>query len=382
MITVPYLRYVTVVQKDGTEKIKTETKYARFLPETLQSSGKVDCEVLYRGIFKVPVYEMNLLVKGQYHRPDFESWGIDDHDILWNRALFTIRISDTRAITEQARLEWNGESMDFLPGTGGHGGPHSGIHVPLKNRLSNEVINFTYSIKLNGSDGVYFVPFGRSTNVDIESNWPDPSFQGGWLPSDRSVTSEGFNANWNIPFLGRNYPQSWLSNSIVEKAISEAVFGVNFITPVDHYRMTTRSLKYEFLFLLLTFGVLWLFEVLAGIRIHSLQYLLVGAGMCLFYLLEISLAEHIGFIAGYMLASAAIIGLISAYSLAILKGYKRGLVITFMTTMLYGYLYILLMNEDYALLFGSIGLFCILATVMFLTRKIDWFDLNQRNGDL
>jgi len=104
--------------------------------------------------------------------------------------------------------------------------------------------------------------------------------------------------------------------------------------------------------------------------------------MCLFYLLEISLAEHIGFIAGYMLASAAIIGLISAYSLAILKGYKRGLVITFMTTMLYGYLYILLMNEDYALLFGSIGLFCILATVMFLTRKIDWFDLNQRNGDL
>jgi inner membrane protein len=146
---------------------------------------------------------------------------------------------------------------------------------------------------------------------------------------------------------------------------------------VDHYRMADRSIKYALLFVVLTFATLWLFEVLVQVRIHPIQYLFVGVGMCLFYLLELSLAEHIGFMAAYILASASVIALISTYCIAVLKGARRAGIITAATTLLYAYLYILLMNQDYALLIGSIGLFAILATIMYLTRKIDWFSMKM-----
>ena len=141
--------------------------------------------------------------------------------------------------------------------------------------------------------------------------------------------------------------------------------------------MAERSVKYEVLFLVLTFATLWLFEVLIGVRIHSIQYLLVGMGMCVFYLLELSLAEHIGFLTAYLCASAAIVVLISAYCIAVLGGICRAGVIATVTALLYAYLYVLLMNEDYALLIGSVGLFVVLGTVMYLTRKIDWYSFRK-----
>ena len=161
----------------------------------------------------------------------------------------------------------------------------------------------------------------------------------------------------------------------MDHAVSSSLFGVRFVTPVDHYRMAQRSIKYEILFLVLTFATLWLFEILTSLRIHSIQYLLVGAGMCLFYLLELSLAEHISFIIAYICASAAILVLVTAYCVAVLKGADRAAIVGITITLLYGYLYVLLMNQDYALLIGSVGLFVILAVVMYLTRKVDWHSL-------
>ncbi|MGC9326127.1 MAG: cell envelope integrity protein CreD, partial [Candidatus Hinthialibacter sp.] len=233
---------------------------------------------------------------------------------------------------------------------------------------------------LNGSQGAFFTPFGRNTTVEIRSNWSAPSFQGNWLPTQRDFSDQGFDAVWNIPFLGRDYPQKWWKDfgmENIEKKIAASIFGVRFIAPVDHYRMAQRSIKYEILFLVLTFAALWLFEILIHMQIHSVQYLLVGVGMCMFYLLELSLAEHIGFIPAYVCASASVIILISTYCIAILKGKKRAAIIAAVTTALYAYLYILLMNQDYALLIGSIGLFLILAAIMYLTRKIDWYSMKM-----
>ena len=153
------------------------------------------------------------------------------------------------------------------------------------------------SLDLNGSLGAFFVPLGEKTDVTILSNWEDPSFQGNWLPADRTVSDSGFEAHWSVPSLGRNYPQSWNRGEVSADVLDASRFGVDLLTPVDHYRMAERSLKYEILFLFLTFLFLWLFEVLARVRIHWIQYLLVGAALCLFYLLELSLSEHIGFIA-------------------------------------------------------------------------------------
>jgi inner membrane protein len=143
--------------------------------------------------------------------------------------------------------------------------------------------------------------------------------------------------------------------------------------PVDHYRMAERSVKYAGLFILLTFATVWLIEVLAGVRVHPIQYLLLGGALCLFYLLELSLSEHLGFPAAYAVASVAVIGMVAAYGAVVLRSRRRALVVAAGVALLYAYLYLLLMNEDYALLIGSVGLFAILGAIMFATRRVDWY---------
>jgi len=372
-ITVPYVKKWSEQSKDGAQKVHTEIHYANFLPESIQISGKIETEVRYRGIFEVPVYRMPLTVTGHFSRPDLSEWKIDSGDILWDRAYLSVGISDVRAITNQAILAWNEDKLGFLPGSGEAASKTPGIHADLKGFLGPDLFRFSFVLNLNGSEKALFAPFGRETTLDLKSNWSDPSFQGAWLPSKRTVGSGGFQAMWTIPFLGRNYPQSWISGKDLEKSIHASLFGVSLLSPVDQYRMADRSVKYVTLFLALTFIVLWLFEVLAAIRIHLVQYLLVGAGMCLFYLLELSLAEHLGFNLAYSIASFAIIALISSYCVAVLKSGSRALLVGTAIVLLYGYLYILLREQDYALLVGSIGLFAVLAAIMYLTRKVDWY---------
>jgi inner membrane protein len=226
---------------------------------------------------------------------------------------------------------------------------------------------------LNGSLGAYFSPFARNTVVEIESNSRNPSFQGNWLPSKRSISDSGFRASWSIPFLGRNYPQAWTSTADMGNAIEASRFGVELSDPVDHYRMAERSVKYAGLFVLLTFTVIWLIEVLAGLRVHPIQYLMLGGALCLFYLLELSLSEHVGFPVAYAIASVAVVGMVGAYCLAVLHNVRRALVVAAGVAALYVYLYVLLMNEDYALLIGSVGLFAILGAVMYVTRRVQWY---------
>ncbi|MBD3265766.1 cell envelope integrity protein CreD [bacterium] len=381
LLTVPYFVEITEKDKDGDILVRREMRHADFLPNQLQITGTAKSEIRYRGIYKVPIYSLDLNVNGEFSRPDFSAWGIETNQVLWDRAHLTVRISDSRAITEQVSLTWSDTSIPFLPGVGEYGGGHAGIHADLEGQLDREKMAFAFPLKLNGSQGLFFAPFGRDTTVQLKSNWHAPSFQGNWLPTKRILNEAGFNAAWNIPFLGRGYAQQWRSQtnnaSNIERQIASSLFGVRFITPVDQYRMAQRSIKYAILFLVLTFVALWLFEVLLHVRVHPIQYLFVGVGMCLFYLLELSLAEHIGFVASYILASLAVILLISSYCVAVLKGTRRAAVMAGVTTLLYGYLYLLLMNQDYSLLIGSLGLFLILAAIMYLTRKIDWFSMKM-----
>src|SRR6185295_13916086 len=176
-----------------------------------------------------------------------------------------------------------------------------------------------------------------------------------------------------IPFLGRNYPQAWTSMAAMRDSIERSRFGVDLIDPVDQYRMAERSVKYAGLFILLTFAAVWLIEVLAGVRVHPIQYLLLGSALCLFYLLELSLSEHLGFLISYAIASISVIALAAAYCSVVLQRRSRAAVVAAGISLLYTYLYTLLMNEDYALLAGSIGLFAILAAIMYATRRVDWY---------
>lgn len=388
IISVPY--EIEVTQKEVTQyndttlgKSKTVTviEYANFLPEELKIDAKSDNLLRHRGIFDVPVYRMNLAVSGRFTKPDFSELKIQPIKILWDQARLVLLITDPRAITNQAAITWNGEKLDFESGGKETSGMGRGIQISLKEKLTADSSTFSCQLTIQGSNGVFFAPMGRTTEAALESNWNDPSFQGNWLPVEQSSDKNGFRAIWQISSLGRNFSQSWIDTDTCKKTIASLdTFGVKFIQPVDTYSMAERSIKYQFLFLALTFITLWLFEVLAKVQLHALQYLLVGAGMCLFYLLELSLAEHLGFFMAYLLAASSVILLVSCYCIAILKSPKRSAIVGVFISLLYGYLYTLLVNQDYALLAGSIGLFLLLGTVMYLTRKIDWHNLTARQS--
>jgi inner membrane protein len=326
----------------------------------------------------VPVYLADLEFSGRFEKPDFEGWIDDPEDVLWDRAELVVSVRDPRGIRNAATLEWGQQAFDFLPGANivipnAHADP-SGFHVELREAAlaANEGVDFAFRLVLQGNATLRVAPFAKQTKMQLRSNWPDPGFRGGWLPLERTVDASGFEATWAIPFLGRSFPQRWNDPESVQPGIENSLFGVDLVTMVDEYRMAHRSAKYGMLFISLTFGTLWLFEVIGGIRVHSIQYLLVGAGLCLFYLLEVSLSEHLGFALAYVLASTAVIALVTAYSRAVIGDARRVAGLAAVLIALYGYLFFLLRDQDEALLVGSLGLFGTLALVMYLTRKVDW----------
>jgi inner membrane protein len=377
ILTIPYERDIRqmVLGDDGLKEkiVSVETAQSHFLPENLHFQAKTDHSVRHRGIFNVPVFRLDLAIDGNFTKPDFTQFTNKPDRILWEKATLTLLIADARTITSHAVLSWNDKEIDFKPGTGTQAIAGNGIHLSLKDQIAEEE-NFTFRsrLTLQGSRSLTFAPVGGATTATVEANWPDPSFQGNWLPAERTVSDHGFTANWQVASLGRNFPQGWVSNGTTLNEIRNNLFGVDFISPVNTYSMAERSVKYQFLFLTLTFVTLWLFEVLGGARLHLLHYLLVGAGMCLFYLLLLSLSEHMNFLVAYLVSALSIILMQAGYCAAILGSARRALIIGGFVTLLYSYLYTLLINQDYALLAGSIGLFFLLATVMYLTRKIDW----------
>jgi inner membrane protein len=278
---------------------------------TGSTPGLIKTQARSRGIFSIPVYRLDLVVDGEFARPDLSTLGIEPADVAWDRAHLAIGISDARAIQEETTVNWNGRPVPFLPGTGDFAEGGTGIHADVGAAAATERYPFSFPLALNGSLGVEFTPFGRNTVVELQSDYRHPSFQGNWLPVERSVTGAGFTARWSIPFLGRNYPQAWKAEASQAKAIDGSRFGVELVNPVDHYRMADRSVKYAGLFILLTFATIWLIEVLAGVRVHPIQYLMLGEPLPL---LPAGLSyPSNGVSAGLLLASVSIVGMVAAY---------------------------------------------------------------------
>ena len=378
-LVVPYAYRWTEISAGGQQITRTETRNAIFLPQQLRVRGSVNSELRYRGIYSVPVYKLDLTLEGEFTRPSFSEVGIEPTAVAWERAQLAIGISDARVIQQETAVTWNGQPVPFLPGTGAFTDGGTGIHAVVGLVDGVQRAQFSFPLSLNGSLGVYLAPFAQNTTVELQSNYGHPSFQGNWLPVERSVSEAAFKAKWSIPFLGRNYPQAWKAEVGMRKEIDGSRFGVELVNPVDHYRMAERSVKYAGLFILLTFATLCLIEVLAGVRVHPIQYLMLGGALCLFYLLELSLSEHLGFPLAYTVASIAVIGMVAGYSVVVLHHIRRALFVVAAVSLLYAYLYILLINEDYALLIGSVGLFLILASIMYATRRVDWYGVGARS---
>lgn len=359
--------------------------HAFVLPAKLDVEVRVESQKRRRGLFEVPVYSAEVVMSGYFERPDSASWRAAPEHIDWSRSQLFSGISDVRALHADSELSWAETRLHFQPSTGeGPGLGLGGVHAVLPSEpFPTEQVPFRIRLRLNGSQGLNVAPVGQDTRVQIASNWPHPSFQGAWLPVESQIEATGFSALWTVSYLGRNYPQGWTSQSAELPALAEAlagsVFGVNLIEPVDTYRMAERVTKYASLPLIFTFVMLWLIELLSRRPVHPIQYGMLGAALCLFGLLQLALAEHFGFWPGYLVASVAVIGLVTFYSRSALGGWLRALAMGALLGGLYGYLYVLLSAEDYALLGGSVALFVGLALVMWLTRRFDW-NLGQPAG--
>jgi inner membrane protein len=347
---------------------------AFFLPASFRADGRLTPSRLRRGIYEAVVYSGSMKITGSFARPSFVEWGVEPQQILWDEAELAVCISDLRGAKETLAVQLNGEAVPLEPGSRLEGFSGGIYGRPRSLKPESETIPFDMTLTLNGSRSLRFAPVGVNNDVRLSSTWPDPAFQGAFLPAEREVGPEGFNAHWQMPYYGRSYPQQWTGKSPVSiTAVSDSLFGVDLVSLVDAYRLVERSIKYGILLIALLFAAFFLFEVLAGLRIHPFQYALVGIALSLFYLALLALSEVISFGASYWTGAAATTFLVSLYSAKVLRGGRRALMIALGLPAVYGFLFVILRLQDYSLLIGTAGVFLVLAVVMFVTRNLDWY---------
>ena len=379
ILAVPYLKSDTH-NWSGTRSQRHE---AYFLPERLGITARLAPEVRYRGLFEATLYKATLKIDGHFVPPNLDSW--KPSKVIWRDAYIMFGVADPRSIPSDVTLGWRDRQLILEPATLGHvtKSMANGLRakdLQLGNHSSGENIPFSLGLQLNGSDGLNFVPLGKRTHVAVDAPWPAPSFTGAFLPEKRTITADRFSASWDISYFGRGYGQQWGSagpKGLNDSAIARSQFGVKLIQPLNAYRQVERSAKYGNLFLVLTFLVYFLIAVTSGLRIHAVQYGLVGLSLCLFYLLLLSFSETLGFELAYAVSTAGVVGQTSLYSLSITSQRRSTALFGSLLLSLYGFLYIVLRLESYALLSGSVALFAALSAMMYLTRNIRW----SRDGE-
>lgn len=361
-------KYETAPVYGTARKVK---KLCYILPERLSADGVLVPQIRKRSIFKIAVYQADLNVSGSFAPADFAKMGLDPADVLLDEAQICLGLSDFRGIEEQMNVVWDSQPLAMSAGMVRNEAIASGLSAPVS-FAPGSPHSFSIKVSVRGSEYLSLIPVGKTTEVKLASTWTDPSFSGRFLPNNPAEVSEkGFLAEWKILDLNRNYPQAWTESENTYD-ISESAFGVTLLQSADSYAKTQRSVKYAVLFIALTFVLYFLLEVIQRRNVHPLQYVLVGLALCLFYVLLLSISEYTGFNWAYLVASAATIALIAWYSDGMFKKRSVTLLLAGVLGLLYGFIFILLQLQDGALLFGSIGLFILLAAIMYYSRKIDW----------
>lgn len=373
-ISIPFTRtYVEKSTKDSTQRVIEVKDFIHILPSELNIEGEINPEQRNRGIFEIVVYNSKINISGKFLKSNFSDLDIPTEDIQFDKARLTVGINDLRGIEKQIDLNWDNQKQSFNPGVISNDVVSSGINAPIAiDAKENASYIFSLSLDLKGSQLLYFTPVGKITDVKLSSTWPNPSFNGSFLPDSRTVNASGFKANWNVLHLNRNYPQMWTGNKY---SISDSSFGIDLILPVDNYQKSYRSIKYAILFIAFTFLVFFFIEVLNNLFIHPIQYILVGIALVVFYTLLLSISEHLNFNFAFSISAVATLSLIAGYVKAILKSNALTYFIVAVLTILYTFIFIIIQLQDFALLIGSIGIFIILGLTMYYSRKIDWFSL-------
>lgn len=375
VLSIPYNYFY----QDKDKRVIQDTRYMHFLPEKLEITADMQPEIRKRGIYEIPVYQSSVQLQGHFRFPDPSVFKIDPDQIRWDEASISTGIPDMRGISDKMSLTFEGQEIDFEPGLEQQDLFKSGVRAKVVlNTVEPGNLAFSYAIQLRGSSKLEFIPLGKETKVALQSSWTDPKFSGAFLPESREVNTAGFKAVWKVFNLNRNFPQQWTGS---QYSFEDAAFGVDLLIPVDNYQKTTRTVKYAIMLIGLSFLVFFFLEILNDMRIHPIQYVFVGLALCLFYTLLLSISEQASFNIAYGLAGASTVLLVSLYARAILKSNRLSLMLFSLMFILYSYIFVIIQLQDLALLFGSIGLFIVLALVMYLSRKIDWYAVRYGKRD-
>ena len=399
IIVIPYFQEIKL--KDKHELLR---KSLLILPSEMDVLADAKVEKRKRGIYDVSLYRSNIEISGLLSFENLSKTGIEPEQLYLNEARVIMGISDLKGIRESVIMRLGNKEYNFEPGIPvenlytdinptydkynyqrvaqstspnfSTGLLSAGLNVKLDsilvNKLSEKSIPFSISLQLNGSQGLFIVPIGKKTKAIVTSDWSTPSFGGDFLPKSHDVTDSGFNAKWKVIDLNRSFGQTVdANNATAINQMASSAFGVKFIQSVDQYQQNKRSIKYAILIILLTFVVVFFIEVLKKKKVNPFQYLLVGLALVLFYSLLLSLSEIWGFNLAYIVAAIMTTGLIVLHLSSILKNRKLGMFIGALLTFLYVFVFILIQMESYALLVGSIGLFCILAVIMYFSKKLE-----------
>ncbi len=379
VLVVPYWEreYLTKTDERGHEQRQAidRPRQAIFVAEKLSYTGDVQVSPKYKGLYKALVYESVGGWQGEFAVPPNLGLESDASRITLGKRYVSLGISDVRGLRDSpqitcialALVSASGSRLDAIG---------EGVHamLPPLELEKSRTFKLTMTLKVAGTSGIAFVPLGKFTSVKLASRWPHPNFGGRFLPVARQIDASGFTATWETSHLAsRNGALLKGAASPERNAIVFEAFDVTFIEPVSIYLQAERAVKYGVLFIAITFAAFFLFETLKELRIHPLQYAMVGLALSTFFLLLVSLSEHVAFAIAYGIAASACVLLISYYLSYVLGGWRRGAVFGAKLLVLYGVLFGLLLSEDNALMLGSLLLFAVLAAVMILTRRVNWY---------
>jgi inner membrane protein len=400
LLVVPYLGQTTETVEEGGKQVtrtKTVWRELTLTPEAVELDTALKPEKRQRSIYEAVVYEAKVIGKARFALPaDLSRFGVEAGALALDRAQLRFGVSDARGLFgPPPRVVVDGTSLALQPGNGLSATGGAGFYAWVDARsLTGKAIATDFAFDFRGNGWLNLVPRAGDTTWRIHSPWPSPSFQGGFLPAERHVDARGFDATYRIGnlALGQSLvqtdeaaPVNASDNAPTRGDLSAPTnkydARVTLVQPVDLYDQVNRATKYGLLFIGFTFLAFLLFDVIGGVRVSSVEYLLVGAALVLFFGLLLAFAEVIGFTFAYLVASGGIIGLITAYSAAVLKSWRRAGYIAGLLTALYAVLYILLSLEAYSLLIGSIMLFAALAAVMYVTRHLDWGGGNKKGEE-
>jgi inner membrane protein len=379
IMKIPYRSFSeTTIVEDKTKAPRIEryavTKYAYFFPEELKNKSDVKKNTsLKRGIYNNVVFTANMNFEGHFKSPNFEKLGIKSEDVFWDKVTIIVKTTNLKSIKSDLKIKLNNQLFDFESKADEdvQYGTLETTNFDHKLLEANSKIDFDFQMKYNGSNSITFVPIGKTTFVAVNSDWESPSFMGMFAANDttKTISKKGFHADWKILDINRSFSQQY-----IEKLpnLNDYSFGVKLIETVDEYQQNERASKYGFLVIGLTFLIFFLIQSISKVNIHIFQYSMIGIALIMFYTLLISITEHSSFSFAYAIAGTSVIALITLYSVSILKDRKFPMFIGISLSVLYSFIFVIIQLEDYALLVGSIGLFAILAAIMYFSRKIEW----------